>query len=82
MKNKEQRQKNPINRDFKFDLKVEEKKKNKHYMLNLSDSDDQSSEFSAVIDIGLKPTFMLPVKRVKPSSVVKKAELPVKNEKS
>jgi len=68
---------------LKFDIKVEEKKK-KHYMLNLSDSDDESSEFSAVIDIGLKPTASSPasagVKRGKPA-LTKKFIPVVKNEK-
>ena len=81
MKNKENKQKNPINPLLQFDIKVEEKKK-KHYMLNLSDSDDESSEFSAVIDIGLKPTVSSPasLKRGKPVPA-KKFSPVVKNEK-
>ena len=51
-------------------------------MLNLSDSDDESSEFSAVIDIGLSSTAQNPsvLKRGKPASA-KKNESVVKNEK-
>ena len=66
---------------LKFDIKVEEKKK-KHYMLNLSDSDDDSSEFSATIDIGLNSTVQSPsvLKRAKPAPS-KKYESVVKNEK-
>jgi hypothetical protein len=43
-------------------------------MLNLSDSDDESSEFSAVIDIGQKPTALSPasLKRGKPAPVNEK----------